>query len=187
MTNEELTVIQNVCKMLCCKYKFQGYEPDDIYQESFLICIELMKKYDGSSPLSNFLIISLKNRLINLRRKNMPYYKFKCDKCCNKDYENCSECLKNRVTYTVKRNIFSPIDIDEVAEEILYQQNYNESEKEEVLSLIDIHLPIHMREDYLKMSAGVSVTKFRRDEIVNRIRDILKQNDYIDEDLYAKW
>ena len=39
-----------------------------------------------------------------------------------------------------------------------------------------------MREDYLKMMNDVYVNKNRRAEIIERIRDILKQNDFLDEE-----
>jgi len=176
-------VVHSVCTTLSKKYAFGPYEPDDIYQEAVLICEEIIDKYDGQRPLENFLRTSLKNRLYNFRRDNSTIYKFVCPTCSNKDSANCNDCLRNRLIYEVKKNIDCPINIDEINDEQLnYEHVSSETEHNEMIKLINIHLPIDMRADYLKIINDVYVSKTRREEIINRIRDILTQHDFIDED-----
>lgn len=177
---DTLKIVLKVCQALCSNNSFPGFDKDDIHQEAFLICTEILDKYDGSFPLEHFLMTSVRNRLLNFKRKNLPYYKFKCSICNNKNSENCEDCVKNRTSYSAKKNLDSPINLDEVKDEILDYRGCNGLEKSELFYLLDLNLPISMREDYLKMLSDVPVKKFRREEIISRIQDILIQNDYID-------
>lgn len=182
MTMNQFEIIDSVCRSLSKKFEFPGYDSDDIYQESYIICVEdIMPKYDGTSPLENFLKVSLANRLLNFRRKNIPSYKFVCSECKNKDSDNCDVCIKNRVNHSVKKNLYSPINIEEAQDDALqYEHVEKDWENAEIFTLINLHLPTQMREDYLKMMSDVYINKNRREEIISRIRDILLQNDFMD-------
>lgn len=69
MTPEQvLETIQTVSKRMRNKFAFKCYEPDDIEQEAFILCIDALDRYDGNRPLENFLHRHLNNRLFNLRR-----------------------------------------------------------------------------------------------------------------------
>jgi hypothetical protein len=48
--------------------------------------------------------------------------------------------------------------------------------KKEYLEFIDRNLDISLRGDYLRMLHGVHVPKPRRDEIIETIQDLLKEN-----------
>lgn len=50
------------------KYSFINYDPDDIRQEAFLMCVNAIPKYNGLIPLEHFLLHHLSNRLKNLKR-----------------------------------------------------------------------------------------------------------------------
>ena len=182
LTPETMTIIDKVCKSVSKTFSFGHFESDDIYQESFLICIEILDKYDGTRPLENFLNVSLRNRLRNFKRDNSQYYKYKCDICNNEDIENCENCLRHRVVYQTKKNIDNPINIEDVKDIVIYSGDNVELNNKEVMSLINKNLPLSMRTDYLKMLSDVYVNKTRREEIIERIRDILRQNDCLDEE-----
>lgn len=180
---EIFSIVDRVCKDICKRFTFDSYDEDDIYQESILICEDIINKYDGERPLENFLRVSLKNRLMNFKRDNTTYYKFVCPECNNKNCKNCEYCIKYRIVYEIKKNINSPLNIDEIEDEQLQYNNIDEYiEYSELHQLINFHLPIEMRADYLRIMSGVYINKSRRDEIISRITDILKQNDFIDED-----
>lgn len=69
MTQEQvLEIIQTVSKRMKNKFSFKYYEPDDIEQEAFILCVDALDRYDGKRPLENFLHRHLNNRLFNLRR-----------------------------------------------------------------------------------------------------------------------
>ena len=71
MTEEQVTdLILKIAKVHATKYSFSIYDADDIIQESYLICLECLNRYDGLRPLENFLRVNLLNRLKNFYRKH---------------------------------------------------------------------------------------------------------------------
>ena len=71
MTEQQVVdQIDIVCNRISPRYTFYGYTVDDIKQESFIICMEALNRYDGIRPLENFLSVNLSNRLKNFVRDN---------------------------------------------------------------------------------------------------------------------
>jgi len=71
MTESQLMKsIETVVNRIAPKYTFNGYDVDDIKQESFLICVDALDRYDENRPLENFLSVHLSNRLKNFVRDN---------------------------------------------------------------------------------------------------------------------
>ena len=65
MTEEEvLRVMNKVIDKTAAKYTFYGYTVDDIKQESYIICIDALKRYDNKRPLENFLSVNLSILLV---------------------------------------------------------------------------------------------------------------------------
>ena len=147
--------IETVVNRIAPKYTFSGYEVDDIKQESFLICIDALERYDENRPLENFLSVHLSNRLKNFVRDNY--------------YVSSTDEDKKRVLTPKSIN---NDDIIKIYEEI------DQLEVEEVNKLVDKHLPSQYRSDYLKMLNNVYVNKIRREEILQNILNILKENGY---------
>jgi hypothetical protein len=76
-----------------------------------------------------------------------------------------------------------PIDIDNVNcnnEANAYEcQNLHERlELDEIFTLINKHLEVHLRADYLRMLEGLHVPKPKREAIENRIIEILEEHGY---------
>jgi DNA-directed RNA polymerase specialized sigma24 family protein len=65
---EVISVIDKVCKKSMYSCTIDGMEPDDIYQESFIICADAISRYNGKFPLENFLSYNLYRRLKTLYR-----------------------------------------------------------------------------------------------------------------------
>ena len=71
MTEQEvMDTIMLVVNRTAPKYTFYGYTVDDIKQESFIICMDALKRYQEGRPLENFLAVHLSNRLKNFVRDN---------------------------------------------------------------------------------------------------------------------
>ena len=71
MTEQQvIDQINIVCNRIAPRYTFYGYTVDDIKQESFIICMEALNRYDGIRQLENFLSVNLSNRLKNFVRDN---------------------------------------------------------------------------------------------------------------------
>lgn len=146
-----LDIIDLIISRIAPKYTFAGYDIDDIKQESFIICLDALERYDSKRPLENFLSVHLSNRLKNFIRDN--HY------------------VKNNVH---KKKIKSP---QYIVDDNLINDSYNLEdaiENEEIFALIDAKLPATYREDYLKIINNVAIHKTRKDKIIDVIKEILR-------------
>lgn len=157
MTEQQvLKVIESVVNRIAPKYTFQGYEIDDIKQESFLICMDALSRYDQKRPLENFLSVHLSNRLKNFIRDN--YYVKDVD-------EN-------------KKKLFKAGSISENPNIVSLINDLHNVEIEEIKSIISNSLDPSYRADYLKILNNIYVNKKRRSLILNEIIFILKEHGY---------
>ena len=150
--NEEeiLEIIDKIINKISHKYTFQGYDIDDIKQESFIICLDALDRYDSSRPLENFLSVHLSNRLKNFVRDN--YYV--------KENQH-------------KKKIKSP---QYILDDNIANDSYNLEDhiiQKEILEKIDEKIPFSLREDYLKLCNGVSIQKNRKDKLLDFIRSFI--------------
>ena len=164
MTEQQvIDQINVVCNRISPRYTFYGYTIDDIKQESFIICMEALNRYDGIRPLENFLSVNLSNRLKNFVRDN--------------------HFLSNE--NTDRQKVYQPAQLEYedyiIDEENKFSISYEHIQKEEMVAAIDKYLPANMRMDYLKMINDVYITKQRREEITAMIVDILGEHGYHEE------
>ena len=164
MTEQQvIDQINIVCNRISPRYTFYGYTVDDIKQESFIICMEALNRYDGIRPLENFLSVNLSNRLKNFVRDN--------------------NFISNE--NTERQKVYQPAQLEYedyiVDEENKLSISYDHIQKEEMVDAINKYLPANMRMDYLKMINDVYITKQRREEITNIIIDILQEHGYHEE------
>lgn len=150
MTEQEvIDQINKVIDRISPKYTFYGYDVNDIKQESFIICIDALDRYDEKRPLENFLSVHLSNRLKNFVRDNYSF-------------SNNQE----------KRRVSSPIQLS-------YEENVENNESghtvefKDLDQLISDRLPAQYRSDYLKFINNVSMTKIKKEKIIALIKDIL--------------
>ena len=61
------------------------------------------------------------------------------------------------------------------------ERTYDDIETQNIIKLINKHLPATIRMDYLRMMSDVYVTKQRKDEILDVIWDILEEYGYDEE------
>jgi DNA-directed RNA polymerase specialized sigma24 family protein len=148
---EEINIVVN---RIAHKYTFYGYEIQDIKQESFIICMEALPRYDEERPLENFLSVHLSNRLKNFVRDN--YF--------IKDEEE-----KRRVVMPGQLSNEAQIVGDPV-------EDQEKMDYEAMVRILDIKLPAFYREDYLKIINDVYVPKKRREEVLDFIYDILEEH-----------
>lgn len=157
MTQDEvIKQIHVVVNRISPKYTFAGYEVDDIRQEAFIICMDALERYDESRPLENFLSVHLSNRLKNFVRDNF-YTKNEEDK--KKVLVPTSLSYEDNIT---DDEIDCDVNIDAKA----------------MQKIIDKCLPADCRADYLKIISDVYVPKKRRNEIIEKIKEILAEHGY---------
>ena len=145
-----IDVIESVIKKIAPKYTFKDYDLDDIKQESFIICIDALNRYDGKRPLENFLSVHLSNRLKNFIRDN-HYVK-----------DNIHKKKIKAPQYIVDDNYINT-DYDLESEII----------NKEIFDKIDEELPASLREDYLKTLNNISITKQRKEKLFDTIKRII--------------
>tara|TARA_R100001015_G_C4623612_1_gene181480 strand:- start:957 stop:1445 length:489 start_codon:yes stop_codon:yes gene_type:complete len=154
MTREEvLDKINLVVNRISPKYTFHGYDIDDIKQEAFMICMDALNRYDQKRPLENFLSVNLSNRLKNFIRDN--YYIGQDEK---------------------KRNVLCPQQLAYEAsipqEELCLDEKVDFSQ---IQNIINEHLPAEYRADYLKMLNDVYVSKKRREQVIEIIKELIRE------------
>lgn len=152
---ETMEIIEIVVNRIAPKYTFNNYDVDDIKQEAFIICAEALHRYDNKRPLENFLAVNLSNRLKNLIRDN---------------FGNSKDVNKKKVNSpsTITSNIYNQYHF--------YELDIAEIDQKHIMEIIDEHLPSHLREDLLKFMHDMPITKNRRENLLNTIRDIIDEN-----------
>lgn len=148
--------IKIVVDRIAPKYTFNGYDVDDIKQEAFIICMDALSRYDQKRPLENFLSVHLSNRLKNFVRDN--FY--------TKNEED-------------KKKVLSPKSLS--YEDYIPDSEHDHDNKidaSDIKKIIDKYLPSEYRADYLKIVSNVYVPKKRQDEIINLVKELLKDNGY---------
>jgi DNA-directed RNA polymerase specialized sigma24 family protein len=172
---ELLDAIERTGRLLAKHFAFGSYSAEDIKQMIAVFAMEAIRKgsYDTTRSLASFIFAHSRNRLINLRRDSICRADGPCKRCqggnpCQSDGKTCD---KHNVWWERQRKKASvrfPVGIDNVADE-KEPRTHSASEVEanaeasELERLIDEHLPIEMRENYLRMRAGENVLPKKRE------------------------
>jgi hypothetical protein len=162
MTEQQvIDQINIVIDRIAPRYTFYGYTINDIKQESFIICMEALNRYDEIRPLENFLSVNLSNRLKNFVRDNY--------------FVGVDDNIE-------RQRVMQPAQLDYedniIDDKRLYSISYEDIEDKDMEIIIDQHLPASMRMDYLKMLNDIYITKQRKEEIFETIVHILYEFGY---------
>ena len=163
MTEDQvMTSIEKVIKRISPKYTFYGYTLDDIKQESFLICMDALKRYDEKRPLENFLSVNLSNRLKNFVRDNhfLAEEEEKAKIAQPGQLENDHSIVDNEEKFSIPE----------------YSIDYTD-----IIDLLNTEIPASIRMDYLKIVHEVPLPKNRRQEVMDYINYILQSYGYLEE------
>jgi len=159
MTKEEVVeTIQKVIKRVSHNFKFAFYDVEDIEQEAFIIGMEALERYDESKPLENFLFVHMANRLKNFKRDN--YFR--------QDEGNAEKVQKR------KKNLLEPANLENFSVAREEEDLLSKISNSEIMELVKRSMPSAMRSDYLRLCAGVSISKNRKSEIEAIIREIIE-------------
>lgn len=159
MTEEQVVKqIQIVCDRIAPKYVFYGYSREDIVQESFIICIEALNRYEEGRPLENFLSVNLSNRLKTFVRDN--YFIGNSNEARKKLAQPSQLEYEDKIIDDVEENGYDELDIKDMA------------------GAIDKYIPASLRMDYLKIVNDIYIAKQRREEIIDVIKSILQEHGY---------
>jgi len=184
--NEVVESVERVLDTLAKHHAFGIWSEEDIRQYGWEEVLEMLEKdkYDASRPFENFVYVVVRSRFHNLRRNKLSRNDPPCKSCHSGD--NCTgtnvPCVKYeswRKRNAAKANVQRPLDLNNIADEREGRTRMESTVVEdlatqELLELIDLHLPIDLRANYLQMRAGVSIPKARRKQIELVIREIIQ-------------
>lgn len=90
MNEQTYKVIEDTCKLFSHKFPFGIHSREDIYQQSWIYCLEALPSYDESRPLKPFLFSVLYSRLINFKRNNYARTEKPCASCPFRAQRGCT-------------------------------------------------------------------------------------------------
>lgn len=189
---EVLDIIERVVTLLAPSFKFGYFDAEDMKQQARMFAIQALDKYDESRPLPNFLYRHIRNRLINFKRDNFRRTEPPCKPCYMADTDGiasshtngafCKRHIQWKKRNHSKQNLMNPLDIGNINDE--HETNtrtessvVNNAEINEILEKIDRLLPAELRNIYLQMREGLSVTKSKRLEVEEYIKEIMNERE----------
>ena len=164
-TSQQMEIIEKVINRTAPKYTFGFYEVDDIKQESFIICLDAMKNYDNNRPLENFLSKHLSNRLKDLKRN-----KYCRHTVANENHAKLNESKKNLMDL---RQFCQIAEYDHPLEELDLEEKLSTSE---ALDQVMESMPPSLRNDFLRIANGVTVTQARKKAVIEKVKEILGED-----------
>ena len=178
MTPEQTETTISVAKKIASQFTFPGYTEDDIIQEAWLIMATAVEdgKYDESkSAFETFCYMHLNHRLYTFRRNHYIRTAYDCKHCGSSYDEDCSYCVRRRRNIAAKKSLLTPSPLESIsaAKEPTYDGIESSVELGEIFTMIDDHMTGEMREDYLKLLAGVSIPSTRRAAVFDRIHELM--------------
>lgn len=182
-----LDAIENAVRILAPSFTFGIYDLEDVKQEARMEGLRVMKKYDPSRPLENFLYSCIRNKLIRLKRDEFRRNDPPCLLCHHaegkvskhEDGQFCKKYVDWKKRNDAKANLMRPLGIDHISdqgEESTRRESEvpETAELNEMLRLIDEHLDVELRAVYLQMRANRPVPKSRRVAVEKAVREILR-------------
>lgn len=143
------------------RYTFSYYELDDIKQESYIICIEALSKYDKNRPFENFISKHLSNRLKTLIRDKYSRSNIESTKHekLNQNKKNLMDLKSSDGTYKI------------CEDDIIDRMSTNEA-----IDILMRELPPSMRNNFYRLANGVSIQSSKRNALFNKIKEILGED-----------
>jgi RNA polymerase sigma factor (sigma-70 family) len=160
-TQQQQEIILKVIDRIAPKYTFSYYELDDIKQESFIICLEAVEKYDNSRPFENFISKHLSNRLKTLIRDKYSRSNIESEK-----HEKLNQSKKNLMDL---KSVDGSYKIYE--DDIIERMSTSEA-----IETLMRELPPSMRNNFYRLANGVSIQSSKKQALFEKVKEILGEN-----------
>lgn len=160
-TQKQQEIILKVIDRIAPKYTFSYYELDDIKQESFIICLEAVEKYDNSRPFENFISKHLSNRLKTLIRDKYSRSNIESEK-----HEKLNQSKKNLMDL---KSVDGSYKIYE--DDIIERMSTSEA-----IETLMRELPPSMRNNFYRLANGVSIQSSKKQALFEKVKEILGEN-----------
>jgi DNA-directed RNA polymerase specialized sigma24 family protein len=158
---EQQATILKVIERIAPKYVFGYYDLDDIRQESYIICLEVLDKYDKSRPFENFISKHLSNRLKTLIRDKYSRSKIESEK-------------HNQLNQT-KKNLIDFKSVDG-QNEFYSEDMLDKISTQEAIQILMEKLPPSMRNNFFRLANGVSIQSAKKNALFAKIKEILGED-----------
>lgn len=160
-SQEQQKTILKVIERIAPKYVFGYYDLDDIRQESYIICLEALDKYDKSRPFENFISKHLSNRLKTLIRDKYSRSKIESEK-----HNQLNQTKKNLIDFKSvdgQNEFYSEDILDKIS-------------TQEAIQILMEKLPPSMRNNFFRLANGVSVQSAKKNALFAKIKEILGED-----------
>lgn len=154
-----LKTIQTIAERIASKYVFGYFDKEDIVQEAVIFGLEAYEKWDRIRPLENFISVHISNRLKNFKRDN--YFRLGLE----------DSTPERKAHNESKKNLMIPITINPNSLFAEYDIDIRDS-----IEFLLKNLPPLIKNDFLRMANGVSITKGRRQVVVETVKEILGED-----------
>jgi len=154
-------IILKVIDRIAPRYTFGYYELDDIKQESYIICLEAIEKYDNSRPFENFISKHLSNRLKTLIRDKYSRSNIESEK-----HEKLNQSKKNLMDL---KSVDGSYKIYE--DDIIERMSTSEA-----MDMLMQELPPSMRNNFYRLANGVSIQSSKKQALFDKVKEILGEN-----------
>jgi hypothetical protein len=183
-TEEEvLEISERILSYLAPMFTFGYYDIKDIKQEGFLLIMDALPRYNGTTVLETFLVKHLRNRLSNLLRdkfhRKIPPCSSCKDKsiCCLDKMEHCKKLESWNSRNAFKKNMMKISENGEcqaLQEVDLFGNLY----KKEIILYLSDNLPMSYRSDFCRFLDGGELDSFRSTRLINMCRKIIEESPY---------
>ncbi len=172
-----LATLEEIARIISSKISFGPYQKNDIYQEVCLAGLLLMEKdagtYDPRRPIGNYFMVSLRNRMLNLKRDKY-FRSAPCCTCCDRFNPPDNPCprLKRWLTNNARKRQLSesnPAPDANPSDAASDEAAIDRELVKEIDDFVDWSFLPTMRNDYLRLKAGATIPPARKNAVSNAI------------------
>ena len=182
--DEVVEILQRISSQLSRAFHFGYYDIEDMTQEGILEGIKALPSYKSElSSLDTFLYNHIRNRFKNMKRNKLERKSPPCVQCITLhgecEYDDQTDCKKWKgwIERNDSKRILTESPIMDTYEGINYEKHdiVESFAIREASNLLDKHMPIGLRADYLRLLDGTHIPKARRIKVYKIAFKILRQ------------
>ena len=192
-----IEIIDRISTRLANKFRFGYHEVEDMKQQVFLEVLKpdkngvtILEKFDTEkgNSLDSFLWIHARNRLHNFKRDNFARPDLPCTQCPLKAYVKgectaysqmmeCEYYFKWHCRNETKKSLASNQASAQAETEVHYTNDIdNKIFSKEIYGLVNKNIPISLREDWIRFTNRLKISKQKREQLMELVLQILKEN-----------
>jgi DNA-directed RNA polymerase specialized sigma24 family protein len=181
---EFVTTVECISSHLAATFRFGYYTYQDIKQESYILALHALDKWDRKRSLYTFLYTHVRNRLCNIKRDKYERRNPPCENCPISAYCSTSGCLayddmrdcpwyhRWLLRNESKKSLMSPSNIDNVYLDSKHGKSHNkEVETSDYLDWAESKLDSDDLAIFKQMRKGDKVLDVDQQRVLARVRE----------------